>query len=256
MLLVLLVGSGLAGDAAGVGEQWSQVAAAVWYVGWGAWTARLCRHHSIRIRHLFKAPRKPFVWVNVAMALPLLLLSFGLVWLQVALGSLVAPQFVQGWLTGDAGGGPGSAPFVSALALLATVGLAPIVEEMVFRGVLLRSWSHRWGRTKALIGTAAIFAVLHPGDLVGSFVFGVVLGVIRLRTTTLVVSIACHALHNALAELLASDAVIGPGSGEGPILTVAKLQSLWWAGALCIAIGGGCIWVFLRRNLPPRHTRL
>lgn len=252
-LLVLLVGAGLVGDAAGAGEQWSQVAAAGWYVGWGAWIAWLCRRHAVRMRHLFKGPRKPAVWGNVIMALPLLLLSLGLFWLQVVLGSFVAPEFVQGWLAGEPNSAPSSAPLTGALALLTTVGLAPVVEELVFRGVLLRSWSRRRGRTHALLGTAALFAVLHPGDLLGSFIFGVILGVIRLRTGTLLVPIACHALHNALTELLASDVIIASTSGEDPILTVARLQSLWWTGALCVGVALIPICVFLRRNLLQRR---
>ena len=251
-LLVLLVGAGLIGDAAGAGEQWSQVAAAGWYVGWAAWAAWLCRRHAVHMRHLFRAPRMPAAWGNVMMAFPLLLFSVGLFWLQVVLGSFVAPEFVHGWLAGEPNATPSSTPLASALALLITVGLAPVVEELVFRGVLLRSWSRRRGRTHALLATAALFAVLHPADLLGSFVFGVVLGGIRFRTGTLVVPIVCHALHNALTELLASDAVIGSNSGEGPILTVAKLQSLWWVGVLCVVIASVPIWIFLRRHLPCR----
>lgn len=246
-LVALLVAAELAAGAAGGGEAWSQAAGNAWYLGWGAWVAWLCRRHGISLRRLLGRPRGRRAWGYVAMALPLLLLSAGLFLLQMVLASWVAPETVRGWLADDQA--TGAAPLAGALSLLASVALAPAVEELVFRGVLLRSWTRRRGRTAALLGTAALFAVLHPGDLVGSFVFGIVLGIIRLRTRTLLVPIACHALFNGLAEVLSA----GPGGPEGGSLTIDGLRSFWWAGAACVAAASLVLWIFLRRTLPRRR---
>jgi membrane protease YdiL (CAAX protease family) len=245
-LLALLVAAELAADAAGGGEAWSQAAGNAWYLGWGAWAVWLCRRHGISIRRLVGRPRGRKAWGYVAMALPLLLLSAGLFVLQMVLASWVAPEMVRGWMADDQAAD--AAPLAGALGLLASVALAPAVEELVFRGVLLRSWTRRRGRTAALLGTAALFAVLHPADLVGSFVFGVVLGIIRLRTRTLLVPIACHALFNGMAEVLSA----GPGGAEDGALTIDALRSFWWAGAACIAAASLVLWIFLRRTLPRR----
>lgn len=250
-LIVLLIAGGLAADAAGGGEEWNQVAATLWYLGWGTWVVFLCRRHGIGIRRLVgRPPRRPGAWGYAAMAFPLLLLSVGLFWLQVVIASTVAPEWVQGWL-GDEPGAPGPpSPLTIALDLLGSVALAPVVEELVFRGVLLRSWTRRRGRTAALLGTAALFAVLHPSDLLGSFVFGVVQGVIRLRTRTLLVPIACHVLFNVITVLLGADF----GTTPGGTLTMNDMRRLWWVGAACVAAAAPFLWIFLRLNMPHRRV--
>lgn len=47
------------------------------------------------------------------------------------------------------------------LALLA-VGLAPFAEEYFFRGLLFRALDREWGDWRAVVGSAAYFAIFHP----------------------------------------------------------------------------------------------
>ncbi|HEX7240508.1 MAG TPA: CPBP family intramembrane glutamic endopeptidase, partial [Longimicrobiaceae bacterium] len=177
---------------------WRSVAIPAWYAAWGGWAVWLCRRKGIGLRRLVgRWPGERAAWRYVGMALPLLLLSTGLFLLQVAVAARMAPERVHDWLAEDPTA-PAASTASSALELLAVLALAPVVEELVFRGVLLPGWSRRRGRRTAVLGTAALFAMLHPTDLLGSLVFGVVLAAIRLRTRTLLVPIACHALFNAL----------------------------------------------------------
>ncbi|MET0399762.1 MAG: type II CAAX endopeptidase family protein [Longimicrobiaceae bacterium] len=250
-LIVLLMASGLAADVAGGGEEWNQVATTLWYLAWGTWVVSLCRRHGIGMQRLIgRPPRRASAWGYAAMGFPLLLLSTGLFWLQLVLALAVTPEWAQEWLGDepDALGHP--SPLTAALDLLGSLALAPVVEELVFRGALLRSWTRRRGRTAALLGTAAIFAVLHPGDLLGTFVFGVVQGVIRLRTRTLLVPIACHVLFNGLTALLSADFVTFPGG----TLTMDDMPRLWWVGAVCVAAAAPFLWIFLRLNMPRRRV--
>jgi hypothetical protein len=97
-----------------------------------------------------------------------------------------------------------------ALLWLAIVVLAPISEETVFRGFLLTGLLPSWGAAASVLVTAAIFTALHGGqytawDLAFLFCFGVALGVGRVRTGSLYVSIAMHATMN-LAALLGTAA--------------------------------------------------
>jgi membrane protease YdiL (CAAX protease family) len=46
--------------------------------------------------------------------------------------------------------------------ILLAVGFAPIAEEYFFRGLLYRALDREWGGMKALIGSAAFFAIYHP----------------------------------------------------------------------------------------------
>ena len=57
-------------------------------------------------------------------------------------------------------------------AFLAVVFVAPVVEELFFRGMLLTRWSLKWGPTVGIIASSALFGLFHVGFF-GAFAFGV-----------------------------------------------------------------------------------
>lgn len=85
------------------------------------------------------------------------------------------------------------------LFVLATVVVAPLAEELLFRGILL-PWLARWMQPgAALAWTTAVFALGHlyygAGVLIIAL-YGLVFGWARLRTGRLRASIALHAMLN------------------------------------------------------------
>lgn len=46
--------------------------------------------------------------------------------------------------------------------ILLAVGMAPIAEEYFFRGLLYRALDREWGGWRAMVGSAAYFAIYHP----------------------------------------------------------------------------------------------
>lgn len=86
--------------------------------------------------------------------------------------------------------------------IFALVVLAPISEELVFRGVLLRGLQARYGMTVAVIGSSVAFALVHlldPNLLLAMpvfFVLGLALGYSVARTGRLGRAIAIHAGFN------------------------------------------------------------
>jgi membrane protease YdiL (CAAX protease family) len=83
------------------------------------------------------------------------------------------------------------------------VGIAaPVVEEFTFRGVGFALLA-RFGTAVAVVGTAAAFAADH-GLVEGFpalFVFGLAVGLVRLRTGSVYPGMFLHACFNALALL-------------------------------------------------------
>ena len=84
------------------------------------------------------------------------------------------------------------------------VVVAPIVEELTFRGVgfaVLRPF----GAAVAVIGTAVAFAAVH--GLVDGFVpllvFGLAIGFLRLKTESVYPGMLFHAFFNAAALAIA-----------------------------------------------------
>ncbi|MCB0978880.1 MAG: CPBP family intramembrane metalloprotease [Acidimicrobiales bacterium] len=92
----------------------------------------------------------------------------------------------------------GSTLGVVLFALVVVVG-APIVEELFFRGLVLRSIEKRWGSALGLIGSSVLFGVTHfqALQLPALTVAGVIFGALALRSDRLGPSIACHMAFNA-----------------------------------------------------------
>ncbi|GBD10946.1 hypothetical protein HRbin23_00596 [bacterium HR23] len=87
------------------------------------------------------------------------------------------------------------------LAVGIVVVLAPLAEEVFFRGFLLTALSPRFRRGGALVLSSAFFALLHGqvGLMVPVFFAGLILGALFLQSGSLAVPFTAHALQNALA---------------------------------------------------------
>lgn len=147
-----------------------------------------------RLRVRLRAPAAA-VWTPVALAIPLLLVgaaATGTVW-----GGLVhvPPESANPFL-----------PFLVdpgrrlAIAVY-VVGVAPLVEEIVFRGVVQRSLERRLGAAAAIPLAALVFAALHllPRVLVPLLVMGAALGFVAWATRSLWPAVVMHVANNALA---------------------------------------------------------
>jgi membrane protease YdiL (CAAX protease family) len=88
-----------------------------------------------------------------------------------------------------------------SLAFLSLVIVAPVAEELIFRGYLfgkLRKYAAVW---VSVILSAALFAVAHLQFNVAldTFALGIVLALLRVTTGSIWASIALHALKNGVA---------------------------------------------------------
>lgn len=88
--------------------------------------------------------------------------------------------------------------------LLALVIVAPVTEELLFRGWLLRDLEARYGTTPALLWSSLIFGLAHlqASAIVYASLAGLVLGAVALRTRSTLGSIALHAGVNAMPVLV------------------------------------------------------
>jgi membrane protease YdiL (CAAX protease family) len=91
-------------------------------------------------------------------------------------------------------------PLGVALTIVMLVVVAPFVEEIVYRGVLLSSLDTRWGAGVALAASSVVFSAAHV-SLVGFVplvVAGALFGWLFMRSGSLRVAIVAHAAYNAL----------------------------------------------------------
>ncbi len=90
------------------------------------------------------------------------------------------------------------------LLWFSAVVVAPICEEVMFRGVLFGGMRGSWGVPSAAIASGVLFASVHlmPLSLVPLFAIGLVSALLYARHRSLVVSLVLHAAYNALSLLL------------------------------------------------------
>lgn len=93
------------------------------------------------------------------------------------------------------------APYTVIGTLLVAVLVAPLCEEMFFRGYLFPGLARGMQLWLAVFISAVLFGVAHAdlGSFVVLFVIGIVLAVVRARTDSLWPGVAVHTLNNTIA---------------------------------------------------------
>lgn len=89
----------------------------------------------------------------------------------------------------------GSGWVLAGMALSWVIG-APVMEEIVFRGVMQTALAKRFSLPVAVFATTLAFALLHDEAVVGVFFLGLALAIMRLRCGSLYCPMVFHALHN------------------------------------------------------------
>jgi hypothetical protein len=91
-----------------------------------------------------------------------------------------------------------------ALLFLAVAIVTPIVEELMFRGYILDAINRKHGDWTAIIWSSILFGLIHLDPFVAgqAFMGGIIYGWIRVRTGSLLPSIAGHMMWNMLALML------------------------------------------------------
>lgn len=94
------------------------------------------------------------------------------------------------------------------LVSLVVVLLAPVLEELVFRGYLFKAWRHSWlGFSGTLLLTSLLFLLLHVGQynplVLGQlFAFALILGFAREKTGSLITPWVLHLANNLFATVM------------------------------------------------------
>lgn len=126
------------------------------------------------------------------------------------------------------------------LMAIATVVIAPIVEEVIFRGLILSRLRRAMPGWLAVLLSALIFGLCH-GQAVWmayAFVLGVIFGFLALRSGSLWPSLAAHVLFNGIGQASA-------------YLPETDEAALWFT--LALVVGGAvlCVLSTLYRTFRP-----
>ncbi|MEK4628181.1 type II CAAX endopeptidase family protein [Solibacillus sp. FSL R7-0682] len=91
--------------------------------------------------------------------------------------------------------------FVFVLFFINVCILAPLWEELFFRGILLRRFMLKWSPQKSIIISSLLFGIIHlnPINVVFAFFLGCVLAFVYLKTKSIIVPMILHSFSNFLA---------------------------------------------------------
>jgi membrane protease YdiL (CAAX protease family) len=130
--------------------------------------------------------------------------------------------------------------------VVVAVGIAPILEEWFFRGVIQQGLVARLDRSRGVILTAGLYAVVHVGPapsvsgslppFVASFLLGLVLGTLRLATGSVLAPILLSAGTAALGLILLEssssfgiEGLSAPGTHTPMLILMPSIFSVLWA---------------------------
>lgn len=202
---------------------------------WFVLTALHARLGGVKLSELypwtgFRAGRAALLGV------PMIATAVVCVYVVFAPLSLVFPDAVQWWLFEDQ---PQLYFARDPYPLLANLGafvsvcfVAPIAEEWIFRGLLLRRWSAKVGSIRGVVRSSLLFSLLHT-DLVGGFIFAVTMAGLYARYRTLWAPTIAHIANNTLAFGMA---VVVAHTGVSEPATIAEFRAQWWLPVVGVAI--------------------
>jgi len=157
--------------------------------------------------------------------------------------SYIVPEFVKVWFIDTPSvvysDGNNYPVIPNVLSVISLVVLAPLTEELAFRGILLHRWAEKWGLLKAILVSSFFFGLMHS-DPVGAAAFGIAMSYIYLKTQTLIVPMLCHALYNFVVWLL--NIYYERELGSNSIYTIQEFRDEWAWGILSAIIV--FLWVY------------
>lgn len=129
--------------------------------------------------------------------------------------------------------------------LLLLVVVAPVTEELLFRGIILRGFLSRYSVVTAVTLSALLFALFHlnPWQFIGAFALGLVFGWWYVKTRSLVPCLVGHGIFNGFPVILSFALPPLPGFSM-KATDVVQFQPLWFdlTGLALIALGAAWLW--------------
>jgi membrane protease YdiL (CAAX protease family) len=218
--------------------------ASLWFYGLVLiWTACQFNWRGIDAWRLIGRVPDGYRWLpTVGLVALLILFSLGTFDLLYYPLSFVFPEYVESVLNEDY-----SSFHDLRVAFFAIVG-AGVTEELLFRGIFLHRFTVKWGLMRALVVSSLLFGLGHF-DILGGFAFAWVMTVLYLRTRTLLVPMACHALNNAIAVgWYVVESYFRGGKAEHYTLEAFRAQA--WVSLIYLGLSTPLLALFIIRNWP------
>lgn len=200
-------------------------------------------------------PRFSLLYAGL-LVLSLLIFSLGSFSVIFYLLSVVFPQYAANMLETNLMPGSGNSRYAElydALMLFLLLVYAPLVEELVFRGILLQRWATKWGLPWGLVASSVLFGLLHFNNPLGLTFFGLVMGLLYVRSRSLWLPIVCHSLNNLAAVGIDW---LSQMAGGAQSYTIADVQASWWRGLILMAMAIPLLFQFVYKSWPQEDDEI
>ena len=89
-------------------------------------------------------------------------------------------------------------------SIVSLVLVAPVLEELIFRGIILDGLLHKYSPVKSIVFSSMLFGLIHihPIQLVSAFLIGLFAGWVYYRTSKISLCIFIHFINNFLITLV------------------------------------------------------
>ena len=222
------------------------------YAAVAVWIAYACRNSGADLGRLIGRVPPGFNWFPaVRLLATALVFSIGSWYVNAYLLSRLVPGTMEWLMTLET---PVADSVVShALSTIIVIVIAPAVEEVLFRGILIGRWATKWRLRTAVVATALVFGILHVFNIVGATALGLITALLYLQTGTLIVPIAFHAANNLVPTL----AEFAFGSDEPGTLAVEleEIEAMLLSGLVMMAVTLPVLLWYTWRQWPARDAR-
>ena len=221
------------------------------------WTLADFKRLGIHLNYVVGRLPNNYKWLpKVGLVILLILFSIGSYLVLLYLLSLAAPSLVDRILH-DVTKTPipltTSPVLFNLLQAIVLVVVAPITEEFLFRGIILQRWASKWGIRAGLLGSSLLFGIGHA-NFVGLSMVGMVLGLLYIRTRSLIVPIACHAMNNSFVVVMS---LLNTVSMPTPAInSLEQLRHSLWFGILFLVLSLPLLVRFVSQNWPRKDAAI
>lgn len=136
----------------------------------------------------------------------------------------------------------------SPVIFILLVVAAPVLEELLFRGIILEGFLHRYSPGKAILWSSVIFGVIHlnPWQFIAAFFGGLLIGWVYWQTRSLLPAMFIHFIMNFTSYVLQ---FFTTGNQQ----TILTIKALGGVGIyLLLLLAAGVIFIFFFNYLKKR----
>ena len=156
----------------------------------------------LHIDLFFNRNRRPFRWLELVLLwVVIILFSYSVERLTIIFISWWSPAFAQDLLEQPMIE-PGLSSSINVLNVALAMIVGPVMEEFVFRALILQRLMVKYGTSSAIVLSSIFFGILHFENLISASVFGLMMCLLFLQSRNLWLPILFHITNNGLAVCL------------------------------------------------------